>query len=197
MKGVTSLGVILADNMDPACQRPMEDNERMWMYETMDDFTAAQQSEGEITKAERARAQALEAILMDEGISNVIHTKEEIRDAIKALHTWAPIEVKNGVPASLDDLKTLIDRLMTLDMEKDPITNTELSLILEKIVQYYHEENSVSSFPINIGIFQQIEAHIEDMDELTPQDWFTNRDPMEPAKTDDLILLLESVSTHY
>lgn len=35
------------------------------------------------------------------------------------------------------------------------------------------------------------------MDDLKPVDWFTNRDPMEPAKTDDLILLLESVSTHY
>ena len=66
---------------------------------------------------------------MDESIHNVHHSKEEIRDAIKALHTWAPIEIKNGVPATLDDLKTLIERLNMLDMDKDPISNTELSVL--------------------------------------------------------------------
>lgn len=48
---------------------------------------------------------------MDESIHNVHRTKEEIRDAIKALHEKTPIQIENGKPASLEDLKILIDRL--------------------------------------------------------------------------------------
>lgn len=47
--GLTSLGVILVDTLDPVCQAPMTDNKNMWMYEAMDDFTAAQQIEGGIS----------------------------------------------------------------------------------------------------------------------------------------------------
>ena len=39
--GMTSLGVILVDTLDSECQTPMKDNKNMWMYEAMDDFSAA------------------------------------------------------------------------------------------------------------------------------------------------------------
>ena len=49
MLGMTSLGVILVDTLDPVCQKPLLDDSNMWMYQAMDDFTAAQQTEGEIS----------------------------------------------------------------------------------------------------------------------------------------------------
>ena len=155
MLGMTSLGVILVDTLDPVCQKPLLDDSNMWMYQAMDDFTAASQTEGDISKQERARAQALEAILMDESLHNVHRTKEDIAEAIKALHQWAPINIKNGVPESLDDLKNLINQLEELDEDKEPLTNANLSLILDKIAQFYKDDDdTTSSFPINIGIFQ-------------------------------------------
>ena len=91
---------------------------------------------------------------MDESLHNVHRTKEEIADAIKALHQWAPINIKDGVPESIDDLKNLINQLEELDEDKEPLTNANLSLILDKIAQFYHDDDTYYTFPINVGIFQ-------------------------------------------
>jgi len=65
--GMTQLGLIFVDTMDPVCKRTSSvDDANMWIYEAMDDeFTAAQESESSLTGNERARAATLEAILMD------------------------------------------------------------------------------------------------------------------------------------
>ena len=136
--GMSSLGLILVDTLDPVCQKPAFDDPNMWIYEAMDDFTAAEQSEGAITGPERARAQALEAILMDESLHNSAKSKEAIRNEIKEMHKWAPISLNtNGVPESIDDLKTVLERLTQLDEEHAPVTKTEMTLVLDQITEFY------------------------------------------------------------
>ena len=51
--GITSLGLILVDTLDPVCSEPMTDGPDMWMYEAMDDFTAADFATSQITGKER------------------------------------------------------------------------------------------------------------------------------------------------
>ena len=53
MFGITQLGLILVDTLDPVCREPMKDAPNMWIYEAMDDFTAADYSEAQITGQER------------------------------------------------------------------------------------------------------------------------------------------------
>lgn len=82
--GISSLGLILVDTLDPVCQHPLDTSD-MWVYEAMDVFQKSKALEDTITKDEKGRAQALEAILIKESMIKASERKYELKSEIIAL----------------------------------------------------------------------------------------------------------------
>ena len=61
--GLSKLGLILYDNVDPICRQYHPEMNTEDIEDNDDEFDASMQVEGAISRSERARAQALEAIL--------------------------------------------------------------------------------------------------------------------------------------
>ena len=136
---------------------------------------------------------------MDESLHNVHKTKKEIREAIEAMHDWAPIALKeNGNPVDMEQLSILLERLMELEVKNAPATREELATVMDEIVDYYTANEIDDAYPINIGVYQEVEAELDQVDGLDSPGWMlAGRNPAEPARTQDLLDLLSLLSKHY
>ena len=136
---------------------------------------------------------------MDESLHNVHKTKLEIRVAIEAMHDWAPIQLNaNGNPVDADQLAILLERLMVLEVKNAPATKEELATVIDQIVDLFRDNEINDTYPINIGVYQEVETQLAQIDGLESPGWqITSRNPKEPATTQDLIDLLSLLSKHY
>ena len=99
---------------------------------------------------------------MDESLHNVHKTKKEIREAIEAMHDWAPIQLKeNGNPVDMEQLAILLERLMELEVKNAPATREELATVMDQIVDFYSANEIDDAYPINIGVYQEVEAELD------------------------------------
>lgn len=57
------------------------------------------------------------------------------------MHSWSPIKLHDEETFSIDDLKSVLDRLAQLDYEDVPVTKTELEDIFDKLADYYYESD--------------------------------------------------------
>ena len=106
---------------------------------------------------------------MDESIHNLHKTKKEIRDAIEAMHDWAPIEVtEDGAPVNMEQLSILLDRLMELEIKNAPATKEDIGEVLDQILDFYTENEIKESYPINLGVFQKVQQQLQDIDGIEP-----------------------------
>lgn len=80
------------------------------------------------------------------------------------MNEWAPIDIENGMPATVEDLKTLLMRLDELSRNNLPVTETEMTHTLEKIIEHYENEPSdhiyEERFPVSIGLIRQVEDRL-------------------------------------
>lgn len=82
----------MVDTQDPVCLRstPYGTNQ-MNIYHGMNEYEASAASEQSITKAERARASALEAIIVYDSMMKARQSQEEIKQLIETLEAKQPI----------------------------------------------------------------------------------------------------------
>jgi len=117
------------------------------------------------------------------------------------MNEWAPIDIENGVPATVEDLKTVLGRLDELSRNNMPVTLTEMTHVLEKIIEHYESEPIdhifEDTFPISIGLIKQVEDRLELIDEKPPSPEFIGRNPLDEAGVPDIIALLQSLVEHY
>ena len=131
--GITSLGLILVDTLDPLCQHPLDIYDAT-IYKGMDEWQESIAAEESITEDEKMRADALESIILYDSMIKARWSKEEIYDQIKALEDWSPItfhDPKDPKPSSVEDLSAILDNLAEYDYEQNkPETKGELKVIL-------------------------------------------------------------------
>lgn len=136
--GIVSLGLILLDTLDPVCHQPL-DNSDMSLYQGMNDFQSSKFAEDQISREEKDRAKGLEAILIFDSMVKARESKEEVMEQIKTLHSYKPIKLHEDKPASIDDLKELLDRLAHSDVENMPAARTEFELNESEVKEMYEK----------------------------------------------------------
>lgn len=196
--GIVSLGPILLDTIDPICQKPYKKVD-MRMYKGMDDYQKSNAAEAAITEDERVRAQALEAIIMYDSMVEAQKTKAQIMQQIKDMHEWQPIKIhgKDGqLPASMTELREVLDRLAKIDIEDKPMTKEELKDIFDKLADFFYDSESKLNVDVTIGEVKTIFDRLAMTDGM-PNMNFSGRGPMEQITAADMTLLLETLAEHY
>ena len=142
-ESIMSLGLILLDTMDPACQKQLETS-KIGNLDTISKALLDFRVEDEISFNEQERAKILEAILQTDSLyesrydnQDAIHTK------IEELSKSKPVVLAKEEIDS--DLFEIIDFLE--DKEEDyeagvPITMGELHELFKNLLSYYEEEGS-------------------------------------------------------
>ena len=202
--GLTNLGLILLDSLDPECQRPL-DNSNFSLYENMSIFEQSTAAEGSITQNEKDRAKALEAILKYDSMVKARESKQDIIRQIKLLNTRKPISVKDNMPASADDLKEVFDRLKEYDEDQKPISKFELKTLFDKLEAHYEDDGHDGpdlyadlDLPITWGDIKRVYDYLDNKDDDAGLDEAFVQKPLESRATIlDLTLLLDKLSNHY
>lgn len=71
-------------------------------------------------------------------------SKETVMEQIKKLHNDKPIKLYDNIPASVNDLQQLLNRLAEYDVENKPATRIELKLMFNKLTKHYEGAGSAS-----------------------------------------------------
>ena len=207
-EGMDSLGLILFDSMDKQCQTPLKYNP----LETLDqkhEFVLDAYVEKNITEQEKARADALEAILSFKNIKDARKKQKSLKSQILALNREQPIDIEDqfnvDIPSNVEEMAYFADRLDRLvsdeEQGKKDVTIAELRTMFLQLAIHYDEvgeeayemdeELLEDMLPFTVGDLKKIYKSLAEIDGWKVDSRTYSGDPSQPAGTLELSNLFE------
>jgi hypothetical protein len=207
-EGMDSLGLILFDSMDKQCQTPLKYNP----LETLDqkhEFVLDAYVEKNITEQEKARADALEAILSFKNIKDARKKQKSLKSQILALNREQPIDIEDqfnvDIPSNVEEMTYFADRLDRLvsdeEQGKKDVTIAELRTMFLQLAIHYDEvgeeayemdeELLEDMLPFTVGDLKKIYKSLAEIDGWKVDSRTYSGDPSQPAGTLELSNLFE------
>lgn len=168
----------------------------MNLYQNMNEYEASAAAEKSITKEEKARAAALEAIIVYDSIQKARQSQDEIKEQIQTLEAKQPISQNLD---SQEDLKDLLQRLSSYDKMNRKVAKSELKDLFWRLADFYDEEASIehdlAEIPIQIKYLKNVYDHFPV--ERQGKSPFEGVNPDNSAVVFDLNALLDELAEHY
>lgn len=145
---LNSLGLILLNSSEAICRHPIVKSKVEEFEGSI--FEQSKIAEREISKDERIKAKALEAIIAYDTIAKARESKEAIQKEIDALNKRIPMakEVKD---ASM--FKEMLDRMAQLDMQRNPNTKKGMWELLDALHNYYKDAGTYGHPDYHLPIY--------------------------------------------
>lgn len=186
----------MVDTQDPVCLRSVPYGNQMNIYHGMNEYEASAASEQSITKAEKARASALEAIIVYDSMMKARQSQEEIKQLIETLEAKQPISQNLE---SQEDLKDLLNRLSSYDKMNRKVAKSELKDLFWRLADFYDEaasiEHDLAEIPLQIKYLRDIYDHFPVKKQGKSP--FEGVNPDNYATVFDLNDMLDKLAEHY
>ena len=186
----------MVDTQDPVCLRSAPFGNEMNLYQNMNEYEASAAAEKSITKAEKARASALEAIIVYDSMMKARQSQDEIKELIETLEAKQPISQNIESQA---DLKDLLTRLSTYDKMNRKIAKSELKELFWQLADFYDEDASIghdlAEIPLQIKYLKDIYDHFPV--KRQGRSPFEGVNPDNYATVFDLNDMLDELAEHY
>lgn len=199
--GITSLGLILVDIMDPQCQQVTQYDNSFYYLDEMSEFARDEAVENMITQQEENRAKALEAILSYDSMEKARESKDEIMQQIKELIHQNPIKIHEIIQPKVID-NDLLDVLEFMEIAKNDEIYVDISDWFATLSDHYmikaEEDFEIDDekLPVTVDDLKQVYKDVATLDNSTSNE-FDGRNGNELATNLDLTILFDTLSVHY